>query len=160
MTKQFTRLTLLMSILFLAACASMQSKNETLDQRISSEPRADTPEEIAQRSADTFANAPGLTAEQRQKLNKLYLRTYADAWAIRKEIGQMKSLLFKEASQKKFKSGDITELTQRIVDADQRRLNIMFRALEEMQQIVGYGSDKKELYEYLRNYDTPNARMR
>jgi hypothetical protein len=72
----------------------------------------------------------------------------------------MKSLLFKEASQKKFKSGDITELTQRIVDADQRRLNIMFRALEEMQQIVGYGSDKKELYEYLRNYDTPNARMR
>ncbi|MGE5086137.1 MAG: hypothetical protein ACM3MG_07520 [Bacillota bacterium] len=150
----------LATVLSFTACASTQNQNASLDQRISAEPRADTPEEIAQRAADTFANAPGLTTDQRQKLNKLYLKTYAEAREIRKEIGQMKSLLFREASQKKFKSGDINELTQKIVAADQRRLNIMFRSLEEMQQIVGYGADKKDLYEYLRNYDMPNARMK
>ncbi|MFM6928925.1 MAG: hypothetical protein ACKOX6_10710 [Bdellovibrio sp.] len=149
----------LTAVLFTTACANMH-KDASLDQRINAEPRADTPTEIAQRAADTFANAPGLNADQRQKLNKLYLRTYAEASAIRSEIGKMKSLLFREASQKKFKSNDINELTRRIVDADQRRLNVMFRSLEEMQEIVGYGADKQELYEYLRNYDMPSARIR
>ncbi|WP_374028012.1 hypothetical protein ACES2J_04225 [Bdellovibrio bacteriovorus] len=101
-----------------------------------------------------------MTTEQRTKLNALYLRTYADSRQIRKEIGQMKSLLFKEAATKKFKSKDINELTSRIIDADQRRLNLMFRALEEMQTIVGTGEDKKELYEYLRQYDYPGTGLR
>lgn len=148
------------TLLTMTGCATKPADTSTLDQRIRSERPADTPEEIAQRAADVFSSAPGLTMEQRAKLNALYLKTYADSRQIRKEIGQMKSLLFKEAATKKFKSKDINELTSRITDADQRRLNLMFRALEEMQAIVGTGDDKKELYEYLRQYDQPGSAFR
>nr|BFD58659.1 hypothetical protein CKG001_07660 [Bdellovibrio sp. CKG001]BFD62084.1 hypothetical protein BdHM001_07650 [Bdellovibrio sp. HM001] len=147
-------------VLITAGCATISKDSADLDRRIQSEAPANTPEEIAQRAADVFSSAPGLSQDQRAKLNALYLRTYADSRQIRKEIGQMKSLLFKEAAIKKFKSKDINDLTRRIMDADQRRLNIMFAALEEMQTIVGHGDDKKELYEYLRKYDYPGSTLR
>lgn len=151
---------LFVSLLFIAGCASKADKNAALEQRIKAEPPANTPEEIAQRAADVFASAPGLTDEQRNKLRALYLKTYAESYAIRKEIGQMKSLLFKEAAVNKFKSKEINQLTSRILEADQRRLNIMFLALEEMQKIVGYGEDKKDLYEHLRRYDYPGKAIK
>lgn len=156
-----TKTLLLIAIfLFMAGCATDTNGNPTLDQRIKAEKPANTPEEIAQRAADVFSSAPGLTGEQRKKLYALYLKTYEEARVIRKEIGQMKSLLFKEAAIKRFKSKEVNELTSRIVAADQRRLNVMFAALEEMQNIVGYGDDKKELYEHLRNYDYPGNASR
>lgn len=152
MPKILLFITLFMS---LVGCATTTNDNLDLDQRIKKEKPANTPEEIAQRAAEVFSTAPGLTGEQRKKLYALYLKTYEEARVIRKEIGQMKSLLFKEAAIKKFASKEVNELTSRIVQADQRRLNVMFAALEEMQKIVGYGDDKKELYEHLRNYDYP-----
>ena len=151
----------IVSFFTIAGCQTMETAQEpNLDQRIKAEKQASTPEEIAQRAADVFSSIPNLTTEQRTQLNKLYLKTYAESSQIRKEIGQMKSLLFKEAAVKKFKSKDLNELTSRIVEADQRRLNLMFKALEELQKIVGYGEDKKELYEHLRHYDAPGAALR
>lgn len=154
-------LLLLISFLLVAGCASKApTDNSNLDQRIKAEAPANTPEEIAQRAADVFASAPGLTGDQRKKLNALYLKVYEESRKIRKEIGQMKSLLFKEAAAKKFKSKEINDLTSKIVEADQRRLNLMFSAFEEMQNIVGYGDDKKDIYEYLRKYDYPGNATR
>lgn len=149
-----------MLIMATAGCATTQPNQNNLDQRIQAEPQANTPEEIAQRAANVFSSAPGLTEEQRKKLNALYLKTYADSRQIMKEIGQMKSLLFKEAASKKLNSKDMNELTRRIIDADQRRLNIMFAAFQEMQNIVGLGPDKKEIYERLKNYDYPGNASR
>ncbi|KYG67986.1 hypothetical protein AZI87_01570 [Bdellovibrio bacteriovorus] len=158
MSKPFLLMT---SILICVGCQTMPSYNEAeLDRKIQEEKPANTPEDIVQRAADVFSSAPNLTEDQRIRLNRLYLKTYADSMQIRKEIGQMKSLLFKEAAIKKFKTGDVNQLTQRIVAADNRRLNIMFKALEEMQSIVGYGEDKQELYEYLRNYEIPGNASR
>lgn len=156
-----TKILLLITSFFLAVgCATHTNYDSSLDQRIKAEKPANAPEEIAQRAADVFSTAPGLTAEQRKELHALYLKTYAESREIRKEIGKMKSLLFKEAATKKFNSKDINELTRRIVDADQRRLKLMFSAMEEMQNIVGYGDDKKDLYEHLRNYDFPGNAVR
>lgn len=143
-----------------SGCAAKNTTSTSLDQRIQAEPQANTPEEIAQRAADVFASTPGLTDDQRKKLHNLYLKTYAESRQIRRQIGQMKSLLFKEGAMKKFNSKDMVELTQRIVDADQRRLNVMFSAFEEMQNIVGYGSDKQKIYERLRDYDYPGNAVR
>ncbi|QDK38613.1 hypothetical protein [Bdellovibrio sp. NC01] len=150
----------LSSFLFIIGCATTKEQEASLDQKIKAEQPANTPEEIALRAAEVFASAPGLTMDQKTKLHALYLKTYADSREIRKEIGQMKSLLFKEAAMKKFNSKDITELTRRIVEADQRRLNVMFSAFQEMQKIVGYGENKKEIYEHLRNYDYPGNASR
>lgn len=154
------RALLIITSTFLITSCTTTSSDAELDRRIKAERRADTPEEIAQRAAEVFSTAPGLTNEQRDKLHALYLKTYAESKEIRKEIGQMKSLLFKEAATKKFKSKSINDLTSKIVEADQRRLNLMFKAFEEMQNIVGYGEDKKELYEHLRNYDYPGNALR
>lgn len=147
-----------LSFLCLAACETLtHSEKQELDKKISAEPRADTPEDIVERASDTFANAKGLTEEQKKSLRSLYLKTYAESMAIRKEIGQMKSLLFKEVALKNFNSKEVSVLLSRIVNADERRLQVMFKALQTTQSIVGYGQDKKELYEYLREYDIPGS---
>ncbi|QDK44584.1 hypothetical protein DOM22_05130 [Bdellovibrio sp. ZAP7] len=146
---------LLCLIIASVSCATTPPQHSTLEQRIHAEPQANSPDEIAQRAADVFSSAPGLTDDQRKRLHALYLKTYNESRNIRKDIGQMKSLLFKEAAYKRFNSKDMAELTRRIVEADQKRLNLMFAAFQEMQNIIGYGEDKKDIYDRLRDYDYP-----
>ena len=86
---KFSIFILALAALFGVGCQTTAG-NPTLDQKIQAETRADTPEAIAERAAQTFSSASGLNDEQRDKLNKLYLKTYAESWQIRKEIGLKK----------------------------------------------------------------------
>lgn len=156
-------LALLIALSFLggAACSTSNTKaeNAALTEQVQSEPPANSPEEIRNRAASVFADAPGLTNDQKQKLETIYQRTYAEAMAIRAEIGQSKSLLFKTVSKSDYKSNEVDRLKKRIVELDQKRLNIMFKALADVQAIVGYGADKEEIYERLRDYEYPRGRV-
>jgi outer membrane murein-binding lipoprotein Lpp len=143
--------------LLVAACSSEPKRTE-LEQQVKAQPAADTPEQIAQRAAEAFSNAPGLTAEQKQKLMVIYSKTYAEAMVIRTEIGQTKSLLFKLIASTSYKSTDVSKLKSKITALDKKRLALMFQALEDVQKIVGYGADKEELYKHLRDYETPMGR--
>lgn len=158
---QHMALLLTVSLLGLSACSTASSKaeNAALAQQVQTEPQANTPEEIRNRAAEAFANAPGLTNEQKQKLEAIYQRTYREALAIRTEIGQSKSLLFKTVAKADYKSAEVDRLRKRIVDLDQKRLNIMFKALSDVQAVVGYGADKEEIYERLRDYEYPRGRV-
>lgn len=140
----------------LTSCSSSQKAADAeLDQRVKAQPEASTPAEIAKRAADTFANAPNLSEDQKARLRAIYLRVSTEAAEIRKEIGQSKSLMFQLVAKKDFKSSDVQRLKSKIVDLDLKRLQIMFKALEEVQAVVGFGSDREELYRHLRDYEFP-----
>ena len=142
-------------------CASTKPKLEpdaNLDREVKAQPEANTPEDIAKRAAEAFANAPGLTSDQRIKLLTIYSRTYSEAMAIRKEIGQSKSLLFQLVASTSYKSSDVEKLKSKVVALDKRRLDIMFTALRDVQNVVGFGEDKKELYRRLEIHEMPFQR--
>jgi hypothetical protein len=156
LNKKFLALTT--STLLIAACSSepkAEPKKTELEKQVTAQPAADTPEQIAQRAAESFSSAPGLSAEQKQKLMGIYSSTYAEAMAIRSEIGKSKSLLFKLIASTKYKSGDVSQLKKKITALDQKRLALMFQALEDVQKVVGYGADKEEIYKHLRDFEFP-----
>jgi hypothetical protein len=127
-----------------------------LEQRIQNEPSANTPDEIADRAAFDFVSAPGLSKGQKEKVMEVYRRTYQKALIIRTDIGKAKSLLFKTIALKDFSSGDIERLKTRIVELDQERLQIMFKALSDIQAVVGTGKDKEDFYKHFYDFEYPH----
>lgn len=157
-SKQMTVAIIFLSML---GCNSATKKQQAeIDQEVKEQPMANSPEKIAERASEVFTKAPGLTEPQRQKLMMVYLRTYTDAMNIRTEIGQSKALLFKKAADVNYKSNEIEILKKKIVDLDQKRLNIMFKALSEVQEIVGYGKDKEQIYKHFYDYEVPRGSLR
>lgn len=154
MLKSVTAALLMVSVTM--GCASKKTtENPELDQRVRGEPTANSPEAIAHRAGQVFSSAPGLSPEQKMKLSDIYTHVYLEALSIRTEIGQSKSLLFKLVSSKDFKSKEVDQLKKKIVALDHRRLDIMFKALDDVQKVVGFGDDKGEIYQHFRQYELP-----
>jgi hypothetical protein len=143
---------LIMSI----GCSSNSERAEKeLNAKISAERPANNPDEIANRAAMSFITTPGLSEDQRQKLMAVYMKTYLGAEEIRGEIGKSKSLMFKMIAEKQFDSPEMVAIKNKVVDLDQKRLNLMFRALEDVQLIVGVGVDKAKFYKHFEMYEVP-----
>lgn len=154
---KFMKCPLILFALFLMNCSHTPSSDQTeLDKKIKAEPPATTPEEIARRGAYTFISTPGLTQDQRQKLMQVYTRTFFDAEDIRGEIGQSKSLIFKMLASPNYKKSELEALKTKIVELDQKRLRIMFQALEDVQKIVGTGEDKEPFYKHFQEHELPS----
>jgi len=154
--KTMVTLTATAATLGLIACSSGPTKTENdLDRKVTAQAQADSPEQIRDRAAEMFTNSPGLTVEQKAKLTVIYQRTYGEAMTIRKEIGQNKSMLFELIATKNFKSKEVNTLKKRLVDLDHKRLEVMFQALEDVQNVVGTGKGSEEIYKHLRDYEIP-----
>ncbi len=151
----------LLTILLVTSCNSATKKQEAeIDQQVSQQQPANTPEQIADRASETFSRAEGLTEPQRQKLIMIYMHTYTQAMEIRNEMGKSKVLLFKKAADVNYKSNEIEILKKKIVDLDKKRLNLMFKALAEVQDVVGYGKDKEQIYKHFYDYEIPRGTLR
>ena len=137
-------------------CATSDLEREQKAQ-IRSQAPADSPQQIMDRAAMAFSNAPGLTVEQKAKLGTIYSQVYTEAMSIRREMGQAKSLLFMKLATTDYKNSEIISLKKRIVKLDQRRLDVMFKALEDVQNVVGHGADAKELYKHFEDFEIPAA---
>lgn len=155
------KLSLSLSALAIAAtaCTSSPKAPNSVANQIKSEPPAESPEAIANRGAEAFIQSPQLSQDQKRKVMKVYLDTYHEAMRIRGEIGKSKSLLFKLAATKKFESKEIGELKTYIVKLDQERLAVMFKALKDVQDIVGTGPDREELWKRFQDFELPHHRI-
>lgn len=125
-------------------CANCNKKTET---------KVSRPGEIMMKASEVFSNAPGLTVDQKHKLAEVYRKVFADAMQVRKEIFENKSELFTAVAQVDYNSKQVDRLKAKIVELDQKRLVLMFKALADVQAIVGYGKDKEEIYRHLREYE-------
>ena len=135
-------------------CASSELEREQRAQIRAQQP-ADSPQQIMERAALAFSNAPGLTPEQKIKLGAIYSQVYTEATTIRREMGQAKSLLFMKLANTNYKNKEILSLKNRIIRLDQRRLDLMFKALEDVQDVVGRGEDAERIYKHFEDYEIP-----
>ena len=142
------------------ASRNQKTKEETiavqrLDSKIAAEPPASSADDIGDRAAEAFSQADGLTTSQKIRLLKIYRQTYEEAVQIQSEIGKSKSLLFSLVSSSKYDSKDIERIKNKVVALDQKRLKIMFKALADVQAVVGYGDDKQDLYKHFFDFEYP-----
>jgi Spy/CpxP family protein refolding chaperone len=162
MAKRNALLLLASGALFLAGCSSEPQKTDGVAEAkseasvaaaIKAEAPAPGPDGIANRGAEAFIKSTTLAPEQKQKIIKIYARVYNDARAIRAEISQAKSLIFKRLASTKYDSAEMEAIKAKVVALDRKRLDLMFAALAEVQEIVGFGKDKEDIYRRLRDYD-------
>lgn len=145
-------------VLTLSGCTSAEKEQESaMNEKIQNEAPANSSESILQRAANMFANAEGLTADQKQKLSTIYTKTYVESMQIRREMGKSKSLLFSTLSKPEYTTSEITFLKKKIVDLDQKRLNLMFTALDDVQAVVGKGKGTEEFYRHFEKYEMPSV---
>lgn len=160
MKKILVRMSSLLVLVILSACGTTQEKKEVeLNKQVKMQAPADTPNQIMERAAIAFASAEGLSAEQKMLLRDVYIRVYTESMRIRREIGQSKSLLFRTLAKVDYKAADIKSLKKKIVDLDQKRLDLMFGALDEVQAVVGKGVDASKIYKHFEDYEIPNRRL-
>lgn len=161
MKNKCLKLSVLSLIIVISACSAVQKKQEdNLEKQISNQAPADSPNQIMQRAAMAFSNAEGLSAEQKLKLSGVYSRVYSESMQIRREIGQSKSLLFMTLAKVDYKNSEIKKLKKKIVALDQKRLTLMFAALDEVQIIVGKGIEAEKIYKHFQDYEYPNPNHR
>ena len=131
-------------------CSTYRMSEEVQAQNIKAQPLADTPEDIALRAAEIFSGSPNLTTEQKDKIHTIYTNVYDESMSIRREIGQSKSLLYETLVKPDYKSTEINSLKKRIVGLDKKRLDIMYKALDDVQKIIAQGAtDKERMYKQL-----------
>jgi hypothetical protein len=151
---------IVMGVLTLASCAAKEARPEVeqpsaSQQKMASSPGPDGTNAIASRAAEDFIGMKGITSEQRAKLVNIYLNTYDQALKIQKDISASKFQLFDLISASSYSSATVDRLKQKIVDLDQKRLIIMFKALDDVQSVVGYGKDKEPIYKHFYDYEHP-----
>ncbi len=102
---------------------------------------------------DSFMNSPDLTAAQKEQLKSIFVRTMGQARSLSAELAEAKSRMFQTLATRDYKSKDISVIKKEITAIDQKRLDLMFGALSEVQGVVGYGAEKEKIYKQLRDYD-------
>ncbi len=157
------KLSLLTALAFLISCTTAKkpdAETSTMDREIKYQTPADTPDQIMERAAYAFSNAPGLSAEQKLKLRAIYTRVYADSMRIRRDIGQSKSLLFMTLAKVDYKESEISKLKDKIVKLDMERLDIMFKALDDVRSVVGKGIEAEKIYKHLQDFEIQKFNLR
>lgn len=134
-------------ILVSSGCANHPPVEETKQgQQAEEQMVAQKPQAAAVNVAAIFANAPDLTDEQKQKLQAIHANVYEEAMAIRGEINENRSLLYNTLVMSDYSSAEVNNLKKKIVSLDKKRLDVMFKALKDVQKIVGRGKDKVNIY--------------
>lgn len=111
-------------------------------------------------SPDSFINSPDLSPGQKAQLKSIYGRVFAQSRMYKADLIEAKSKMFQLLSSKDYKSYEVSKLKKEIIEIDQKRLDLMFGALAEVQGVVGYGEDKEKIYRQLRDYDRHQSNTR
>lgn len=156
--KQLLNLMTIGSLLLFGAACSTQEKqqDQQLTQKVNKQMSANTPEEILERAAAKFSSAEGLNSTQKDKLAGIYVKVYVESMQLRSEIGRSKSLIFEMLATPNYKASDLNKLKDRVVDLDQKRLTVMFNALDEVRSVVGTGAGKENIYKHFEKYEMPD----
>ena len=137
-------------------CATKEEKQE-VNQRIQAEDPVAADESFANRGANLFVDAKGVTDEQRQKLLQVHTTTYQKAGFLRDEITKTKSALFKSLLDPAVSKKEINLMKKRVVSLDRQRLDVMLGAFDEVQKVVGRGSADRSVYEPFMLMDSDRA---
>lgn len=144
----------------MAACASADrspSSVKSLDERIAEEQITDGAEALREETAQNIQNDPDLSANQKTKLLDLQKATTEKMRQLHIDSLKLKSVLSKSLFGPDYNERDIQILKRRIVKNDNKKLDVMFEALDEAKKILGKnGRDHAYLMNQLLSIDRYN----
>ena len=137
-----------------ATVYASKSVEKQVDQKVAQEKPATQPGELATRGFEAWASSSNIDLDQKSKIWTIQAATGRDAIRIRNEITMTKSALFKELAKGDYSTKLVDGFKTKIVKLDRERLDIMFAALDKVEEVLGKGPHSREYYRYLEEMET------
>ena len=138
--KSFRISQVIFTFLLLTASACSTSKvDKKVSQEAAQEPVQNTTQ-AQKRTADLINESPDLTGEQKTKLLALQNQVRTQLEANGKDGLKFRELLVEKILSKKYKSGEVEIVKNKIRDLEKKRVAILFDSVDKANEILGRAS--------------------
>ena len=140
-----TAVTLSLGLAGLAAsCASTPAQTE-VDHELATENAPRSQGEASAKTRQTILESRHLSQAQKESLLDLQKRMGGEAALLRDERAKLRSLLVKEMIRSDFSEDRVAAIKSRISTAENRRVALLFDAIDQANKILGHRSAKNEV---------------
>ncbi len=136
MTKLIQGLLVVALTLVGAACAQSGVKKE-VDHDVAEQPVRPMDGGVAYKGFESI-NQSTLSEVQKEKFRDLHTRMMMQTTQNREQTSKLKGVLFETLAQPNFDENKVNEIKKRLVKLNKQRMDLMFNALDEVKEIVGY----------------------
>ena len=129
----------LASLAMLCGCASAPEKK--LDSKIAEEPPIQNRQALQAQNTQLIASAPGLSDDQKAKLNSLRDSIRAKTDALSEEALKLRSLLIKDLLMTKYDSREVELIEKKLRKVENDRVSAMVDGVKKANVILGHQVD-------------------
>lgn len=122
--------------LSLGACAHRQVEDE-VNREVAAQPSRPMDGGVAYKGLEAIESSR-LSDDQKNQFRELQTRMMVETAQNRDDTSKLKGVLFETLASPQYDRSKVEEIKRRLVKLNQARMENMFRALEEVQKIVGY----------------------
>lgn len=127
-------------------CAQKQVEKQ-VDKEVSAEPARPGRRELSAKATDAIESSKTLNESQKERLHQLQARIAAENTKLREETSKLKGVLFETVTTLPYQPSKVDVIKKRLAKLNQDQLNLMFGALHEAEEIIGYteNTDRREM---------------
>lgn len=130
--------------LLISGCANREKK-ASIERKIRHEKPVRSQKELLLKGHNIILHHPSLTHQQREKMQALYNKTYVQSAEVRKEMGKVKGVFFKELMSKSKNNRELEILKRKLLRLNAEKMNIMLDAMLKSREILGKRFPLEEL---------------
>lgn len=135
--KNWTKLgTVACLAVLLNGCAHARLERQ-IDNKVAQEDGVKTHADLVSEGAELIKTAQGLTSDQRQRLTKLKVDTEGQLDPLRNQSLKLRAVLIQDLLSSPYNEDEVELIKERLSSIEDRRLNIMFSAVTQANQILG-----------------------
>jgi Spy/CpxP family protein refolding chaperone len=124
----------------MVGCAT--AANKEVDKKVAGEQSSSAPDAIIQSGHEAIMNSKNLTDEQKQKIVGIMARVRAENLALKEESTKLKIAFFQTLGEKDYKADQVAVIKRRLQKLQNKKMDLMFSSLEEVQGVLGVKSEK------------------
>lgn len=150
-----------MSVLFLATMATgCTSVDKNVDQKEAASPPVESRTDLNKEARLFIEKAKGISEDQRQKLLTLRHATRSSIGQLQEESLKLRSLLIQEILTSQYNSSEVDVIKSRLKKVEERRLTVMFDAVDKANKIIGRTRIENDKEMYFELFDQPLINQR
>ncbi len=142
------RIAVLALALTAIGCATTADKN--VEAKAQAQVGTETPTHAAAAGRMAILKSSALTEEQKEKFTQIMDKAQLNTMTIREEQGQLKAALFKDLASGNFNHKEVATYKSKLQTLEKRKLDLMFKSLDEVRSVLGKNQLDPEVMEHLR----------
>lgn len=130
------------------ACAQLPTSE--VEREAAMQPARPMHGELAAKGLDAIDDSK-LTSAQKEALKSIHFRMVSETFRAQEETSQLKGVLFETITKAPYDAKKVEAIKQKIVTLNDKKINSMFWALNEVEKVLGHADpeQKQDIYQSL-----------